>query len=426
MQSKKTEGLRKKKVLLFFSDFDISEKVVSILKPICEEESRKDQYEIVWIPIVKNWIDIVQSKCKVNEKYFWYVVRQFSSVLGIKYVKEQWGFKDKPIVVVLSSEAKVEHKDAFHMIQTWGIEAYPFTFERERELRNREDWFGSTIDFNPDVLTWIQEGKYIFIYGGVDEEWRKQFAKRVEALAKDYVIQYAKISIVLSCVEMGCKGKDDRLQKFLSSRTHKNTESGWVVLSKGSKLVDGGNGITILKVLEEFNKWRRRVREGTMFEICFKDYHNEVLHNGEDWFGYFMIEHFQQPKFSTWIQEGKHIFIYGGEDEEWINHFTKKSEALTKDPVIQKAMISIELHHLTMKSKGKYDNGIAGHFWYKLELFSNDKPCTAVRQEIEKLISYKNENFGWAVLCKGYKLMASGNETNILKVLELEEFKKYI
>ena len=125
------------------------------------------------------------------------------------------------------------------------------------------------------------------------------------------------------------------------------------------------------------------------------------------------------------IQEGKHIFIYGGEDKEWINHFTKKAEALTKDPVIQKAKISIELHHLTTKSKGKYDNGIAGHFWYELELFSNYKPCT-VRQEIEKLISYKNENFGWAVLCNGYKLMVSGDETNILKVLELEEFKKYM
>ena len=78
-----------------------------------------------------------------------------------------------------------------------------------------------------------------------------------------------------------------------------------------------------------------------------------------------------------------------------------------------------------MKSKGKYDNGIAGHFWYELELFSYYKPCT-VRQEIEKLISYKNENFGWAVLCKGYKLMVSGNETNILKVLELEGFKRYM
>ena len=66
------------------------------------------------------------------------------------------------------------------------------------------------------MLNLIQEGKYIFIYGGFDEEWRNQFAKRVEALAKDHVIQDAKISIVMSCVEMGYKGKDDRLQKFLS------------------------------------------------------------------------------------------------------------------------------------------------------------------------------------------------------------------
>ena len=46
MQSKKTEALRKKKVLLFFSDFDISEKVVSILNPVCEEESKKDRMKL--------------------------------------------------------------------------------------------------------------------------------------------------------------------------------------------------------------------------------------------------------------------------------------------------------------------------------------------------------------------------------------------
>ncbi|KAF3949338.1 hypothetical protein CMV_024782 [Castanea mollissima] len=589
------EVVKIKNVLLWFSGLNISEVDISILKSIYEEISKDDQYKIVWIPIEEKWTDDMQKKFDMlrSKMPTWYIEHNYSFKLGIKYVKEKWQFKNKPLVVVMNSQGIVVHPDALRMITVSRMNAFPFTTKKEEELSIGDDWFGYLIFDNfttmtqsmkeekhiffyggvnkkwkkrfndkayvlrkdpiivdakisvesfcwakesdsqtfwnylqrfhstmidkrtesdpltqavqkvlsyktesgwallckgfklvnhgngtrilqvleefdnwkqlvpqiglvnsfkdykmilpqkeelfngedciglqminhiPKLLTWIQEGKYIFIYGGVDEEWRKQFAKRVEALAKDYVIQDAKISIVLSCVEMGCKGKDDRLQKFLSSRTHKNTESGWVVLSKGSKLVDGGNGITILKVLEEFNKWRWRVRESTMFEICFKDYHKEVLHNGEDWFGYFMIEHFREPKFSTWIQEGKHIFIYGGEDEEWINHFTKKAEALTKDPVIQKAMISIELHHLTMKSKGKYDNGIAGHFWYKLELFSYYKPCT-VRQEIEKLISYKNENFGWAVLCKGYKLMVSGNETNILKVLELEEFKKYI
>nr|POF08376.1 hypothetical protein CFP56_74087 [Quercus suber] len=170
---------------------------------------------------------------------------------------------------------------------------YKKILPQKEELFNGEDCIGlHMINHIPKLLTWIQEGKYIFIYGGFDEEWRNQFAKRVEALAKDHVIQDAKISIVMSCVEMGCKGKDDRLQKFLSSRTHKNTESGWVVLSKGSKLVDGGNGTTILKVIEEFNNWRWHVRENAMFEICFKGYHKEILHNGEDWFGYFMIEHF--------------------------------------------------------------------------------------------------------------------------------------
>ncbi|KAL4625436.1 hypothetical protein ACB092_05G025800 [Castanea dentata] len=300
MQSKKTEELRKKKVLLFFSDFDISEKVVSILKPICEEGSKKDQYEIVWIPIVKNWTDIVQSKCKVNEKYFWYVVRQFSSVLGIKYVKEQWGFKDKPIVVVLSSEAKVEHKDAFHMIQTWGIEAYPFTFERERELRNREDWFGSTIDFIPDVLTWMKEEKYIFLYGG-EETWIKKFQEEATKVKNDPDISSEEISIELFDVGKACKAIDylgiflKNLNKLFFSKSQKETEldtktkeiqmllsymndgEGWVVLCKGHKLVFSGNGTKVVMALKSFNDWKQGLHKSTEIQVLLKQRYNEVI-----------------------------------------------------------------------------------------------------------------------------------------------------
>ncbi|KAK7837009.1 protein sieve element occlusion b [Quercus suber] len=471
-----------KNVLLWISGLDISSVDISILNSIYEELSKEDQYKIVWIPIEEKWTDDMLKKFYMlrSKMPTWYIVHNYSFKLGIKYIKERWQFKDKPIVVVMNTQGIVVHPNALRMINVSRMNAFPFTTNKEAQLSIRDDWFGYLIfdnfttmtqsmkeekhiflyggmnekwkkrfndkayvlrkdpmivdakisrflstmidkrtesdpltqavqkvlsyktqsgwallckgfklvnhgngttilqvleDFDnwkqlvpeiglvnsfkdykkilpqkeelfngedciglhminhiPKLLTWIQEGKYIFIYGGFDEEWRNQFAKRVEALAKDHVIQDAKISIVMSCVEMGCKGKDDRLQKFLSSRTHKNTESGWVVLSKGSKLVDGGNGTTILKVIEEFNNWR-------------------------------------------W-HEGKHIFIFGGEDKEWINHFTKKAEALTKDPVIQKAKIFIELHHLTTKSKGKHDNGIAGHFWYELELFSNYKPCT--------------------------------------------------
>ena len=52
------------------------------------------------------------------------------------------------------------------------------------------------------------------------------------------------------------------------------------------------------------------MRERTMFEIFFKDNHKEVLHNGEDLFGYFMIEYFQEPDVSTLVKLFSHIKMH--------------------------------------------------------------------------------------------------------------------
>jgi homoserine kinase len=38
-------------------------------------------------------------------------------------------------------------------------------------------------------------------------------------------------------------------------------ENGWAIISKGSKVVVSGAGTTILKVLDEFEKWKEYVRE---------------------------------------------------------------------------------------------------------------------------------------------------------------------
>lgn len=62
------------------------------------------------------------------------------------------------------------------------------------------------------------------------------------------------------------------VQKLLS---YKN-ESGWAVLSKGSTVVVSGHGFTILKVLEDFERWKEHVKEKG-FEISFKLYHEKVI-----------------------------------------------------------------------------------------------------------------------------------------------------
>jgi hypothetical protein len=148
----------------------------------------------------------------------------------------------------------------------------------------------------------IKEEKYIFFYGGKDNEWIQQFGKKAIALANHPVIKETRISIELFCLGKGSKLGDDDLgiqgrfwnkieSLFFSAKIDRETEpdtvtqeirkllsfkneSGWAILSKGSRVVVS-DGTIILKVLDEFEKWKGYVR-ASRFETCFKEYHKLV------------------------------------------------------------------------------------------------------------------------------------------------------
>ncbi len=152
-----TEELKTKNVLLLFSS--LSDDDISILKPIYKEISNQNQYKFVWIPIVDHWTDDMQKKFEMlqSEMPQWCIVHNFSFKLGIKYIKEEWKFKDKPIVVVMNSQGIVQHPNALPMITISGAEAFPFTTEKEQELSNGVDWFGYLMSYiSPEVLTLVK------------------------------------------------------------------------------------------------------------------------------------------------------------------------------------------------------------------------------------------------------------------------------
>jgi len=152
------------------------------------------------------------------------------------------------------------------------------------------------------LLNQIKDQKYIFFYGGKDNEWIQQFTKRVTALANDATIKEARISIELVSVGKGSKGEDNLgvlgkfwtgIESLFISKTHRKTdadsvtleiqkllsyknESGWAVLSKGSSVLHIGRGTTILKVVEEFDKWKEFVREKNL-ELPFIENYNTVV-----------------------------------------------------------------------------------------------------------------------------------------------------
>ncbi|PRQ36289.1 putative sieve element occlusion [Rosa chinensis] len=302
-QTVKIDILRRNNLLLFISTLDVSDDDISILKPIHEFTKRDNQYKIVWIPIVEQWTDDLRKKFDIlKNKMPWFTVQYSGPIAGIKFIKEEWNFKGKPTVVVMNPQGKVEHPNALHIIRVWGVKAFPFTKTTEEELSHSHagKWVGSVVEgTHPSVHTWIKEDKYIFFYGGKDNEWIQQFTKKATALANDPIFKEAKIHLELVCVGKGSRGEDDHgvLGRFWTSveslfftKGHKQVESvnqeiqkllsyknesGWAVLSKGSTVLVTGHGVSVLKVVEDFEKWKDHVKEKG-FEFCFKAYHEKI------------------------------------------------------------------------------------------------------------------------------------------------------
>lgn len=107
---------------------------------------------------MEQWTDEIQEKIGTKRSEMqWYTVQHFSSVSGIKYIKEEWLFKNRPIVVVMNSPGTVGNPNALNMITLSGMKAFPFTIAVEEDLLNGEDWFGYLMYdiIVPDVLTWV-------------------------------------------------------------------------------------------------------------------------------------------------------------------------------------------------------------------------------------------------------------------------------
>ncbi|KAL4637708.1 hypothetical protein ACB092_03G095400 [Castanea dentata] len=291
------DSLEGKIVFLFFSSPHISGEDISNLK-IFLEKSRKDQYETVWIPFVKQWTKDLKNKFEFLRSKMLYVEANYSlPIASLKYIRKKWNFKvNEPLIVVLNPQGKVECMNAIPMMRVCGVEAFPFTSQKEETLLNQKGLIGITAThISTDIEHWIKaERKYIFLFGGQVTD------SAIMALNSDPMIMGKRISIELVSTE------DDNLLKcfwtkiknLFTSRSQRETEidsmkldieklisykkkkRGWAVFSKGSSVILIG-GTTILQVLKEFDKWKENLNERD-FELAFKDYHNKISSHYDD------------------------------------------------------------------------------------------------------------------------------------------------
>ena len=160
--------LRRKNVLLLISGPSIPHDELSVLEQIYNESRvsgnrMENQYEIVWIPVVDRsvvWTNEMQDRFETLQATMpWYSVYTPKLIHRpvIRFIKEVWHFRNKPILVVLDPQGKVVSPNAIHMMWIWGSTAFPFTSLREEALWREETWrLELLIDgIDPTILNWV-------------------------------------------------------------------------------------------------------------------------------------------------------------------------------------------------------------------------------------------------------------------------------
>ncbi|KAL0549459.1 hypothetical protein IC582_013941 [Cucumis melo] len=167
----------------------------------------------------------------------------------------------------------------------------------------------------------------------------------------------------------------------------------------------------------------------------FTSVKEEVLWKEETWRLELLVDGID-PAVLNWIKEERYIFLYGGDDIEWIRKFTT-----TAKTVAQAARIPLEMVYVGKSSKRErvkkiittitteklgycwQDLTMIWFFWTRIESMLYSKiqlgkadDCDPLMQEIKKLLSYDKEG-GWAVLSKGSNVILNGHSTTVLPTL---------
>ncbi|WOL12795.1 hypothetical protein Cni_G21563 [Canna indica] len=316
--------LRRKIVMLFISDLDITHEELFVLIQIYNDTHQgkvERNYEVVWLPMVDRhapW-DAAKEETfnRLASNMPWYSLYHPSLLepAVVKYIREMWHFDKRPLLVVLDAQGKVVCPNAIHMMLIWGSLAFPFTSNREESLWKEEAWRLEFLldEIDPVILTWIQEGRHICLYGGEDIEWIRRFTtvmRRVSTAAK----------VPIEMVYVGKSNPRDRVKKAITvianeklsgywqdpvmvwffwvrlesmwyskmqhGRTIENdpimqevmtmlsfdgSDEGWAIVSRGSLDMVKAHGKKIVDCLNGFEQWKETVAQPEDFVPALKN-----------------------------------------------------------------------------------------------------------------------------------------------------------
>ncbi|XP_057429720.1 protein SIEVE ELEMENT OCCLUSION B-like isoform X3 [Lotus japonicus] len=310
------EEFKKKHVLLFISGLENIEDETQLLRSIFEklkdnpkevEGYRKDDFKILWIPIVDEWNDRYKKMLESHlqrTKIGWYVVKDFHFPTGIKLIREVFNYKDRAVIPLISPEGKVENIDTKNIISVWGIDGFPFRTSDHTRLTQQWNWFWAEMTkLNPKIGDLIEEDCYLFIYGGTDSKWMQEITSAVETM-KRQIETVLQLDITIEPYPLGKddpkvvprfwiaidslfasrkqkKGGDQGVQDFATREIKrllflKQDPKGWVILSRGSNVKLLGQGEAMYHTVKDFEIWHGKLHQDVSFDVAFKEYYEGI------------------------------------------------------------------------------------------------------------------------------------------------------
>lgn len=309
------EELREKHVFLLASGLDISKEEIDILGKLYQEAKSKGevQYEVVWIPVVEKTISWDQEKQQKFEQILammpWYAMPEPSKIKAevIKYIKNEWRFENKMILMPLDRQGKVGSLNALDMLLVRGNKAFSSIYNEKEESiwEAQQTWtlelLLGGIDNNFSlVLDWTKQGTIVCLYGGEDIEWIREFTKATKDAVKNissgtsfelvYVGKnnaikeveniiktiddenlsrywndlssiwffWTRLESMLYLKMQQCKNlKNDRImQEVTTLLSYDDSDRGWALFCKGSEMALA-QGDVALKSMKEFSTERK-------------------------------------------------------------------------------------------------------------------------------------------------------------------------
>ncbi|GAU46328.1 hypothetical protein TSUD_28450 [Trifolium subterraneum] len=312
------EVFNKNYVLLFISGLDSIGDEIQMLnsiynrlqdKPQEVNGFKKEDFKILWIPIVDMWDEDRKNKFRnLKESMKWYVldyqkyvVEYFFELPGrwIINKKLNYDLDSEPIFSVIDPQGVIINKNARNVIFQWGFDAFPFRESDGDDLAKKWAWFWKLMKKVDMDTEHMKMDSYIFIYGGNDTKWIQDFTRAIGSIKKHQNIK--NVDITIDFHQLGkenpkkipyfwigvdgrkqnktCRDKIDcEIQEAMKSLLClKQDPLGWVLLSKGHNVTLLGHGEPMYQTVADFEKWKNNVVEKESFDIAFKKYYDTKL-----------------------------------------------------------------------------------------------------------------------------------------------------